>query len=319
MDIRDRLPEGRLLFGVRFFSLLFLWIGASVDLWSATTQLRVLVSLPAYFSWTAQIGGDFVLVEPLLPDNADPHHFQFRPKDLERVQRANLIILNGAGLEDWLKPALNRQAPDSIGKIVEISAGYPTNEWIFDGAESSANQQQPHPSNQLGTPNPHFWLDPVFASFAVTNILHILQQAAPAQADSFGTNASAYLCRLRQLDVDFSTFRKPLQAPSLVTVHPAFSYLCRRYQLTLVGSLETVPGVEPSPKQLSRLIQEIRSRHVTTLFTEPNSTSRLAKQLAVDLNLTTADLDTLEMGVWSANAYEEGMRCNLRTLARYLH
>ena len=292
---------------------------SATDIPAAKDRLRVLVSLPAYFSWTSQIGGRWVTVEPLLPDNADPHHFQFRPRDLQRVRRADLILLNGAGLEDWLKPALRQQAPDSEGKIVEISAGYPRAQWIFDDAESEGNETSSHPPDPSGFPNPHFWLDPVFASFAVSNILQILQRAAPAHADSFGTNASVYLDRLRKLDADFIAFRKPLKSPALVTVHPAFPYLCRRYQLSLIGALEVVPGVEPSPKHLSRLIREIRTHRVGTLFVEPHSGSRLAEQLASDLKLSTDELDTMETGAWSANAYEDGMRRNLCALSRSLH
>ena len=292
---------------------------SATDIPAAKDRLRVLVSLPAYFSWTSQIGGRWVTVEPLLPDNADPHQFQFRPRDLQRLRTANLIVLNGAGLEDWLKPVLQKQAPDSASKIVEISAGYPRSNWIFDGHPGDGDTPSIQPRDATGFPNPHFWLDPVFAAYAVTNLLQILQDAAPAHADAFRTNASVYLDRLRKLDADFAAFRKPLQSPTIVTVHPAFPYLCQRYQLPLIGTLEIVPGVEPSPRHLSRLIREIRAHGVTTLFVETHSDSRLAKQLASDLNLSTAELDTLETGAWSASGYEDGMRRNLSTLVRCLH
>ncbi len=291
----------------------------SLCLSAGEPRLRVVTSLPALYSWASQVGGSQVQVDRLLPVDADPHLFQFRPRDLEVLRRAQVILLNGAGLEDWLKPSLEKQVPGSAKKIVEAATGYPPSELIYSDRPENESGSSGNADLRDGPPNPHLWLDPVFAFHGVTNILRTFQELAPEQGAVFATNASIYLQRLHRLHEDYETFRRPLKSPGMVTVHPAFSYLCRRYRIRLVGVLEETSGSEPGPRHLATLMEQIRVNRISTLFIEPNSSSRLALQLARDMHLTVAELDTLETSHWSPGGYEDGMRDNLRTLARQFH
>jgi zinc transport system substrate-binding protein len=281
-------------------------------------RLRVLVSLPALYSWASQVGGNRVQVDRLLPVEADPHLFQFRPRDLEVLRHTDVILLSGAGLEDWLKASLEKQLPGSSRKIVEMATGYPPSELIYPEGPEDSGSSKSMPAIPNGPPNPHLWLDPIFACHGVTNILRSFQQLAPDFSAVFSTNALVYIQQLHRLHDDYEAFRRSLKAPAIVTVHPAFPYLCRRYRIRLVGVLEETAGTEPGPRHLATLMGQIRENHISTLFVEPHSNSRLALQLARDMKLTVAELDTLETGYWSAAGYEEGMRSNLRTLMKQL-
>lgn len=298
---------------------ILIWVGlGGHGLLAAEPRLRALVSLPALYSWASQVGGDRVQVDRLLPVEADPHLFQFRPRDLEVLRHADVILLSGAGLEDWLKVILEKQVPGTGRKIVEMTTGYPQSELIYQAGLEDSRSSSEASSIPVGPPNPHLWLDPIFACHGVTNILRTFQQLAPECSAAFATNATIYIDRLRRLHEDYEAFRRPLKAPAMVTVHPAFPYLCRRYRIRLVGVLEESAGTEPGPRHLAALMGKIRANHISTLFVEPHSSSRLALQLARDMNLTVAELDTLETGDWTIGGYEEGMRSNLRTLTNQL-
>jgi ABC-type Zn uptake system ZnuABC Zn-binding protein ZnuA len=103
-----------------------------------------------------------------------------------------------------------------------------------------------------------------------------------------------------------------------VTFHDAFPYFLRRYDLHLVGVVEEVPDVDPSPRYLARLMRAIRASGVGVVFTEPQFNVALAKRLAEDLKLKLAELDVLETGPLTAGAYEDAMRTNLRVLNEQL-
>jgi ABC-type Zn uptake system ZnuABC Zn-binding protein ZnuA len=103
-----------------------------------------------------------------------------------------------------------------------------------------------------------------------------------------------------------------------VTYHDAFAYFARRYGLAVVGVIETVPDVEPTPGHLRELRETVRRRQVKAIFTEPHHAGRLARQLGEDLNIPVGTLDTLESGPLQADAYEAGMRRNLRVLEQFL-
>ena len=310
-------------------------VGCSLFLWIATVfaapgprdpsqPLRVLTTVAPIYSWTAAVAGRNAVVENLLPPDTGPHDFQFRPRDLKRIQSADLILLNGLGLEHWLDRALQQNAGNQAATRVEVSSGWPATNLIFElpGVADSPSHPHPHPppagSDPAHPPNPHLWLDPVFARHAVTNLLHALESADPANAASYRSNAAAYLDRLTRLDRDFQEATAHWQSRPVVTFHDAFPYFCRRYGLDLVGVIEEIPGNGPTPRHLAALLKLVRERHVGVLFTETQFNPRLARQLASDLGIPVAELDVLETGALTADAYEAGQRRNLATLRKYL-
>ena len=308
-------------------------VGCSLLLWIATAYaapaprdpsrpLRVLTTIAPIYSWTAAVAGRHAVVENLLPSDTGPHDFQFRPQDLKRIQSADLILLNGLGLEHWLDRALVQNAGTEATTRVEVSSGWPATNLIFDLPGVADPSSHPHPpsaaSGPVDPPNPHLWLDPVFARHAVTNILHALESADPANAAHYRSNTAAYLDRLTRLDGEFQEATAHWRSRPVVTFHDAFPYFCRRYGLDLVGVIEEIPGNGPTPRHLAAVLKLVRERHVGVLFTETQFNPRLARQLASDLGIPVAELDVLETGALTADAYEAGQRRNLATLRKYL-
>jgi zinc transport system substrate-binding protein len=263
-------------------------------------RLKVLTTFLPVYTFAANVAGDIAEVESLSTINASPHDFQFSPPDIQKVNAADLIIVNGLGLEleAKLEPVLK-----TAGKLknkVEMSAGL-----------------EPFLISS-GSVNPHVWLDPVLASHCVTNILRALQSADPAHAPDYASNAAKYVQRLQAVHREIETRLAPVKGAPIVTHHDAFAYFARRYQLRIVGVIEEVPEVTPGAKYLANLQRRIQSEHVRVIFAEANHSSKLARQLAADLRLRMAVLDTLENGKPSAAAYEQGMRENLKTMKREL-
>lgn len=287
-------------------------------------RAKVLTSfLPAY-AFAANVAGETAEVESLLPPGVGPHDYQFKPRDLQRINAADLLIVNGLELEPWLKRLRASLGSRPKPVIIELSAGL-GKDVIQDEPDAilafEANPGHDHDHDHdhaHGSVNPHFWLDPRLALRAVTNILQGLQQADPGNAARYASNTVAYVTRLQTLDADLERSIRDLKHRNIVTFHNAFPYFARRYGLKLAGVVEAVPDVSPSPKYLARLGQAIRERNVKAIFTEPQFSQRLAERLSKDLRVPVAELDTLETGQPRATAYEEGMRRNLRVLEQHL-
>ncbi len=295
-----------------------------------SARLHVLTTLAPLYSWTVNVAGDLADVENLLPADVGPHEFQFRPRDLKKVQRADLVILNGLGVETWLERTLNNNSVSSTTqRLVRTSDGLKA-EFIYRSPllrlDPSNTQGGPGPGpvtrqEDLTTgqlPNPHVWLDPCYARHGVSNILAALTQRDPVNARGYAANAAAYLEKLNVLDADFRALSGSLSHPALVTFHNAFPYFARRYGFDLVGVVEEIPTVSPSPKYLSELSRVITARNVRVIFTEPQYEPRLVRQLSRDLGITITELDVLETGRPSGDYYINGMRRNLRSLASAL-
>jgi ABC-type Zn uptake system ZnuABC Zn-binding protein ZnuA len=285
-------------------------------------KLRVLTSFLPVYCFTANIAAGLAEVENLLPANVEPHDYQFSRKDLQKLSRADLLIVNGLGMENWLEKAYRVQGHPT--KVVAIEAGLES-ELIYSSPEERSKREGATGRNRsepgMGAnrqPNPHIWLDPRLACRASANILSALQKADPANAAGYGSNAAVYVKRLEQLDLELTKSLAPLRGSPLVTFHNAFDYFARRYELKIIGVIEPVPELEPSLKHLAGLYRSIRENGVRAIFTEAGAPSRLARQIARDLGLPLAELETLEIGPMNPAAYEQAIRRNAQVLLAYL-
>ena len=170
---------------------------------AATGRSPVIVcSIAPLASWAANVAGKRARVEILLPADVGPHDFQFRPRDLKRIQSADLIVINGLGIEDWLDRPLRANARNLQSKLVRTSDGL-KGELIREvpeldlgmksGGARSGKDQHDHDHDHdhdhghghgavAEMPNPHVWLDPVLARHGVSNILAGLVRVDPSGA-----------------------------------------------------------------------------------------------------------------------------------------
>jgi zinc/manganese transport system substrate-binding protein len=308
------------------YHLLALLLGLLSVLGAPAAEIRVLTTLPAIHSWAANVAGDTAAVESLLPANVGPHDFQFRPSDLRKLAAADVVLMNGLGVDTWLTRAVTRGASKPSRRVVTVTDGlqkqlihHRTPLAIDPTTTGSKKPSQDHShdhdhDHSDDDANPHVWLDPVFAKHCVSNIIQALCQADPAHAEGYTRRGETYLRELDQLDEQIRSSLKGLSNRKVVTFHDAFPYFCRRYDLQLVGVIEEVPSVDPSPKYLAQLSRAIRQQQVRVIFSEPQFHPRLVQRLANDLAIGVAELDVLETGTASRTFYIDGLRRNLRTL-----
>ena len=280
--------------------------------------LRVVTTfLPAY-CFAANAAGGFAHVENLLPASVSPHDYQYTPADLRRLTGADLVVMNGLGLDDWLIDAVRSNAGAKTPRIVRLADGLAEKRLreltAAPGASSGASSG--HAPNE-GV-NPHIWLDPVLAMHSVSNITAALQQEDPVHREEFARRGTEFQHTLAALDAEAQSLIDSFSRKQVVTYHDAFEYFARRYGLEVVGVVEEVPGVSSSPQHLSNLLRVMRQLGIQVIFTEPNVTPRLARQLSRDLGVALGELDTLETGPLSPGSYLEGMRRNLQTLEKHL-
>ncbi|HWN93823.1 MAG TPA: metal ABC transporter substrate-binding protein, partial [Methylomirabilota bacterium] len=277
----------------------------------AERRPHIVTSFFPIYGWTASVAGEHAVVENLLSARAEPHDYAFTPSDARKLGQADLIVVNGLGLESWL-PRFLRGSPSSRARILDVSAGLGAR--LIVGEHGHGHGEH----DETAHANPHVWLDPQFAAHGVSNILFVLQRIDPAHRAVYASNATAYVARLRKLDEDIRQSLAGAPNRAIVTWHDAFPYLARRYELEIAGVVEEVPDVNPTPKYLSRLGRMMRERGIRVIFLAPGGQTRLARQIASDLRVELVELDTLESGPLSPSAYEERMRHNAAVLQKHL-
>ena len=281
-------------------------------------KLKVVTTFFPVYCFTASVAGDLADVENLLPPGQGPHGYTFVPSNARTVSSAQLIVMNGAGLDDWLKTALRNLASKHKPEIMAMTADMADRMIEIGHDDHGHDHSHDHGHHHHGAQDPHVWLDPQMAMMAVDSICKALQKADPENAEGYQRNADAYKERLKSLDAEIAKDIEGIKQARFVTFHNAFPYFIRRYGLTQPLVVEDTPDVSPSPKQQKRLYESIRESKAQVLFTEPQFAAKLADRISTDLNIPLAELDPLETGTLEPGAYEEAMRKNVKTLLKHL-
>lgn len=226
----------------------------------APHRLRVVATTTQVADLVRDVAGERASVVQLLRPGIDPHDYEPSPADVQDVADADVVVENGAGLEDgWLD--LTLAASGFSGRRVVASRGV----LVHDG-------------------DPHVWQDPRNAEIMVADIAAALAAADPADADAFRARAAAYTVRLRQLDARIAAqiATIPPDQRKLVTNHDAFGYYVARYGLTYVGSV--VPSFDTaaalSGSALSALAARVRATGTRAVFSETSLPGSAAAALA---------------------------------------
>ncbi len=255
-----------------------------------------------------RIGGDAVHVRNLTPPGAEPHDVELSARDTAAVADADLVVyLRGfaAAVDDAVAQEGKRHSLD-VTAAARLAGGPGSD----DGGEASGGGP--------AADDPHFWLDPTRLSDVAAAIAGALAERDPSKAAEFSANSAALRGELAALDGEFAAGLRGCASHAIVTSHAAFGYLAEHYHLTEMSISGLLPDVEPSPGDLARIADSVRSHDVTTVFTETLVSPAVAKALASETGTTAAVLDPIE-GL-SKDAIADGedyftvMRANLATL-----
>ena len=267
-------------------------------LW-ANQSLRVVTSFyPVYIAAlnvTAGIPG--VEVSNLAsPHVGCLHDYQLTAGDVRRLADADILLVNGAGMEPFLGKVA-QQSPKV--RVVEVSEGIP----LLEG-------------------NPHVWVSLEGARRQTDNIAAALAAADPDRADAFRANAAAYNAALTALEEKMRTALAPYAGTPIVTFHEAFPYFARDFGLDLAGVIEREPGAEPSARELADTVKLVRARQVKALFAEPQFPDQSAQVVARETGVRVYSLDPVVTGpsdpAAARGAYLQAMEKNLEVLQEAL-
>lgn len=222
--------------------------------------LRVVATTTQVADLAVNVGGDRVQVTSLLKPGIDAHDYEPSPADLEVIARADLVLQNGVGLEEWLADTIESSGYD--GPVVDTSQGV------------ALRQVE-------GEPDPHIWQNPRNAERMAANIERGLATADPAAAAAFEANLAAYTRRLEALDAEVERQIDSLANKKVVTNHDAFGYYIDHYGLELVGSV--IPSFDSSAELSGRdirdLVAKIKTTGVKAIFSETSLPPRAAETI----------------------------------------
>ncbi len=257
----------------------------------STQSLRVVTTVLPVGLFTRAVAGDCARVESLLPAGADLHDPQLSPRQLARLRAADVLVLNGLGLEAPLERMLAAAGGPRLRRIDAAAAVAPL---PAAGHDHGGHGRGGHAhGSDAGAVNPHVWLDPRRAAVQVRTIRDGLAAADPTRAGCFRANAAAYLTALERLDADLERKFAPYAGRRIVSHHDLAPYFAHRYRLQ-ADSVVDLPGRSPSAADLQRVIGVLKRSGVRALLAEPVGGSGSLRAVAGDLELPLLPFDPIE-------------------------
>lgn len=233
------------------------------------------------------------------PDTGCLHDYQLTTKDMKKIENSNILVANGAGMEDFIEKILETKK-DSL---IIASEGF-----------------------ELTDNNSHVWVSPEGAIHQTQRIVEGLSHLDPSNATKYVMNGNAYLLKLQYLRNHMHSILDEYSGKKIVTFHEAFPYFASEFNLEIASVIEREPGEAPGPKELKEQISEINSiisdGNKIALFAEPQYSSSAAEIIAKETGLKVYELDPCVTGnlksEYIKDSYITAMKKNAEVLKEAL-
>ena len=265
---------GRLKPGVlaALLSAIALLVGQVAGQGTSGRRPRVLTTVAPLTNIVKNVGGPHIELHGLIPGGTDSHTFEPAPSDIRYIAEADVIILNGLDLEvPTEKLALaNKKPAASILKLGDRTIT--PKEYVFDRSFPKSG----------GHPNPHLWMNPIYAIRYAELVRDALAGIDPTNATVYQTRTQQFIPRLHELDraIAAAVGTIPPGHRKLLTYHDSFAYFAPRYGLTVIGAIEPASFSEPSPREVARVIRQLKQEKLPAVFGSEVFPSKVLDQIA---------------------------------------
>jgi zinc transport system substrate-binding protein len=263
---------------------------------SAKGRPTVFVGIPPVAYLAERVSGGHVDVRVLLPPGQDPHTFEFTPKQIAALSRAQLFLTVGLPSEERVVEKIAGTASGPL--IKDATAGIPKRRIDAPCVDDKENgHEHSDQGGHKAAPDPHVWLAPPLLKVLAGNIAAALEQIDPAHADDYRKNLAALRTDLDALNSEIVAALKPYRGQHFLVFHPAFGYFADAYGLR--QEAVEAGGKSPTPKQLRTLIQKARDEGVKIIFVQPQFDQRSAQTVAEAIGGRVVHIDPLAKDVLS--------------------
>ncbi len=296
-----------------FFLFLIILISATL-LAGCTTQnntpqsekLKVVATFYPFYDITKNIGSEKIELSSIVPPSSgvEPHDYEPTSKDIINLNTSDVFITTGtefAEFEDQLIKSLDK-------KVFVINAS--------EGIEQIPANEALNEEDHIFVNDPHIWISAKNAQKIAQNIADGLAKADPKNAEYYRQNASAYIEKLKELDMEYKTRLSNCRKSTILTSHAAFGYLARDYNFNQIALLGLSPESEPTADQIKKIVNEARKYGIKYIFYEELVDPKVSEIIAKEVGAQTLLLSPIEglTNKDSTETYISKMRGNLANL-----
>ncbi len=237
-------------------------------------------------------GGDNVVLENLSePQTGCLHDYQLTPADMVLLSQADVFVVNGGGIENFL---------------TEIAARYP-NLTIINAGESV----------EMLKDNAHAWMNPEDYQIQVSAIAEGLAEEDESHANAYLANADAYCEKVQNLIDEYSDLEQAA-GQKVVLFHEAYEYITEEWGLEVAYILDLDEERQISAGEAAEVVRAIKEEDAKVILAEKRYGEEMAENMKREAGAKVVYLDTCVRGDYEKDAYLDAMESNLKLLKEAL-
>jgi ABC-type Zn uptake system ZnuABC Zn-binding protein ZnuA len=249
----------------------------------STEKLNIVTSVSPITNIIKNVGGNKIDLTGLVPEGVNSHTFELVPSDAIKINNADIVIIDGLGLETNIEDVAEAsRSKNPQLEILRLGDNTITPEqWVFDFS---------YP-REKGDPNPHLWLNVVQAMKFANLTRDKLIEMDPQNSQYYSTNTDRYISLLKKLDEGImqAVQTVPPQNRKLLTYHDSWAYFASRYNMTVIGAVQPSDFGEPTPQEVARIIDQIRSEKIPAIFASEVFPTQVVNQIAKEGNVKVVE------------------------------
>lgn len=250
---------------------------------------QVYTSFYAMYDFARAIAGEQADVMNLVPVGTEPHDWEPTAGDIAKLNKADLFIYNGNGMESWAEKVVST-LPKEVRSVNTSQA------------VSAQNQS-----------DPHVWLNPENAREQAEAIRDALIAVDPEHESNYNTNYDIWSSKLNTLEKDYKQAVDRFSSKEIVVSHEAYGYLCQAYGLTQIA-IEGLNGdSEPSPAKMAEIVTFVKERQIHYIFFEELGGRKVVDAIAKETGAQALVLNPFEGDIQERD-YFTVMEENLKNL-----
>ena len=291
-------------------------------------KIKIIATLFPQYDFARVVGGDKVDVQLLLPSGVESHSYEPTPKDMIKINEANIFAYTGEQMEPWAEVIASSIDSDTL--ILNTTKNV---EFIKEEGHEHSDEEETNHSEEENHSHeteeheydPHIWLDPQNAIVMVENIKNALIEVDQENKEYYEENANKYIENLKNLDKNIEKAIEEGKINKIAFGGPfSYSYFIKRYDIEYISAYESCSGeAEPSVSKVKLVIEEIKKDKLPIVFYESLSSGNIAKTISEETGTTILDFHTVhnvsEEQIGNGATYISLMEQNLKNLKKALN
>lgn len=261
-------------------------------------KVNTVVSILPQKTFVEAIGGDKVNVALMVKPGNSPHTYEPKPSQMRDISKADIYFSIGVEFENIWLPKFTNQ--NKKMKVIDLSSGVNKLAMVEHHDEEGGDEEK-HDEHEHhhGALDPHIWTSTDNVKIIAKNIFEALVKVDPKNEEYYDKNYDKFIDTIEETNYQITTIFKDLpRNAKFMVFHPSWGYFAKQY--LLIQMPIEVEGKSPKPKAIAKIIEHAKEEGVKAIFTNPEVSDNVAKQIANELNIPVINVSPLKSN-WSQN------------------